>query len=68
MSRDMIGGAILAAGIWAIFAAGIMGYTPIPPRGHAWVVTGSEKMANRPQLVRATLPVPSTPVLAAAAN
>ena len=56
MSRDMIGGAILAAGVWAVFAAGAMGVTPIPPRGHAWVVTGSEMIPSHPVLVRITPP------------
>ena len=56
MSRDMIGGAIVAASVWAIFAAGAMGFTPIPPRGHAWVVTGSEMIASHPDLVRVARP------------
>jgi hypothetical protein len=64
MSRDMIGGAVLAAGVWAIFAAGMMEFTRITPRGHAWVVTASEKMSNRPNLVRAALP--SSPRIALA--
>ena len=62
MSRDIMGATVLAAGLWAIFAAGIMGFTPITPRGYAWVVTGSDKMSNRPDLVRAAMP--SQPVLA----
>ncbi len=56
MSRDTIGGAIVAAGIWAIFAAGTMGLTPMTPRGHAWVVTGSEMIASHPVLVRIAPP------------
>ncbi len=56
MSRDMIGGAIVAAGVWAIFAAGATGFTSIPPRGHAWVVTGSEMIPSRPVLVRIAPP------------
>jgi hypothetical protein len=56
MSRDMIGGAIVAAGVWAIFAAGAMGVTSIPPRGHAWAVTGSEMIPSRPTLVRIAHP------------
>ena len=57
MSRDIIGGAIVAAGIWAVFGAGAMGLTPMPPRGHAWVVTGSEMIASRPTLVRVAYPL-----------
>ncbi len=56
MSRDMIGGAIVAAGVWAILAAGAMGLTPMTPRGHAWVVTGSEMIASHPDLVRIAPP------------
>ncbi len=56
MSRDMIGGAIVAAGIWAIFAAGSMGLTPMTSRGHAWVVTGSEMIRSHPELVRIAPP------------
>ncbi len=56
MSRDMIGGAIAAAGIWAVFAAGSMGLTPMTPRGHAWVVTGSQMIASHPELVRIAPP------------
>jgi hypothetical protein len=56
MSRDMIGGSIVAAGVWAIFAAGAMGFAPTPPRGHAWVVTGSEMIPSNPVLVRIAPP------------
>ncbi len=56
MSRDMIGGAIAAAGIWAVIAAGSMGLTPMTPRGHAWVVTGSQMIASHPELVRIAPP------------
>ena len=56
MSRDVIGGAIAAAGVWAIFAASAMGFTPMTPRGHAWVVTGSEMIASYPELVRVAYP------------
>ncbi len=56
MSRDMIGGAIVAAGVWAIFAAGAMGVTSVPPRGHAWAVTGSEMVPSHPVLVRIAPP------------
>ena len=56
MSRDVIGGAIAAAGVWTIFAAGAMGFTPMTPRGHAWVVTGSEMIASHPDLVRVAYP------------
>ena len=56
MSRDMIGGAIVAAGVWVVFAAGMMGFTPIPPRGHAWAVTGSEMIPSHPILVRISPP------------
>jgi hypothetical protein len=56
MSRDMIGGAIVAAGVWAVFAAGVMGFAPIPPRGYAWVVTGSDMIPSHPTLVRIAPP------------
>ena len=55
MSRDVAGGAILAVGVWAIFATAMMS-DPITPRGHVWVVTASEKVSNRPALVRAARP------------
>ncbi|HEX2553623.1 MAG TPA: hypothetical protein VHL98_07980 [Microvirga sp.] len=57
MSRDMIGGVIAAAGIWAIFTAGSLGLTPVTPRGHAWTVTGSEMIRSHPELVRIAPPV-----------
>lgn len=66
MSRDMIGGAIVAAGVWAVFAAGAMGATPLPPRGYAWVVTGSEMIPSHPVLVRITHPSAPTPKIEAA--
>ena len=56
MSRDMIGGAIVAAGVWAIIAAGAMGLTPMQPRGYAWAVTGSEMIPSHPVLVRIAPP------------
>ena len=66
MSREIIGGIILATGVWVIFAAGMLGFAPISPRGHAWVVTASEKISDRPHLVRAALPLPSHPLIASA--
>ena len=57
MSRDMTGEAILALGIWVTFAIAMVGPSPIKPTGHTWVVTGSEKISSRPDLVRAALPV-----------
>ena len=57
MSRDMIGGAIVAAGLWAIFAAGSLGLTTMTPRGQAWTVTGSEMIRSHPDLVRIAPPV-----------
>ncbi len=77
MSRDMIGGAIVAAGMWAVFVAGAMGFTPLPPRGHAWAVTGSEMIPSHPTLVRiappsemvsAPAPAPSPKIEAAKAR
>ena len=56
MSRDMIGGAIVAAGVWAIFAVSAMGLTPMIPRGYAWAVTGSEMIPSHPVLVRIAPP------------
>lgn len=56
MSRDMIGGAIAAAGLWAVIAAGTLGLTSTTPRGHAWTVTGSEMIRSHPELVRIALP------------
>lgn len=56
MSRDVVGAAIVAAGVWAIFAAGGVGFIPMEPRGHAWVVTGSEMIASHPDLVRVAYP------------
>ncbi len=56
MSRDMIGGALVAAGVWAVFAAGAMGFMPMTPRGYAWAVTGSEMIPSHPTLVRIAPP------------
>ncbi len=56
MSRDMIGGALVAAGVWAVFAAGVMGLTPMTPHGHAWAITGSEMIPSHPVLVRIAPP------------
>ena len=56
MSRDLIGAALLGAGTWAVLAAGMLGLMPVTPRGHVWVVTASQKMSNRPALVRAAPP------------
>ena len=56
MSRDMIGGAIVAVGVWAVIAAGAMGLTPMQPRGYAWAVTGSEMIPSHPTLVRIAPP------------
>jgi hypothetical protein len=57
MSRDMIGGVILAAGVWIAFGYAMVGASPMTPRGYAWVVTGSEKVASRPELVRVNMPI-----------
>ena len=57
MSRDVIGGVILAAGVWLSFSYAMVGASPMTPRGYAWVVTGSEKVASRPELVRVNMPV-----------
>jgi hypothetical protein len=56
MSRDIMGGAIVAAGIWAIFAIGSFGLIPATPRGPAWTVTGSEMIRSHPELVRIAPP------------
>ena len=56
MSRDVVGAAVVAAGVWTVFAAGSMGFIPMAPRGHAWVVTGSEMIASHPDLVRVAYP------------
>jgi hypothetical protein len=53
----MIGGVILAAGVWIAFGWAMVGESPMTPRGFAWVVTGSEKVASRPELVRVHMPV-----------
>src|SRR5215204_4706832 len=46
---------VCATGLWAI--AGFTTLEPMKrPAGEAWVVTGSEKMRNRPILVRAHVP------------
>ncbi len=65
MSRDLIAGAVVAAGVWTVFAAGAMGLMPMTPRGHAWVVTGSEMIPSHPTLVRIAPPseVASAPKL-----
>ena len=45
-----------ATGLWVI-AIGATYYQPAKrPAGEAWVVTASEKMRNRPILVRAHVP------------
>jgi hypothetical protein len=46
---------VCATGLWAI--AGFTTLEPMKrPAGEAWVVTASEKMRNRPILVRAHVP------------
>ena len=55
MSRDMLGGAILVAGLWVIVAVATT-FSLVPPRAYVCVVTASEKMNNRPDLVRAAPP------------
>jgi hypothetical protein len=50
---------VCATGLWAI--AGFTTFEPIKrPAGEAWVVTASEKMRNRPNLVRANVPYQTT--------
>ena len=56
MSNDIVGGAIAAAGMWVILAAGIMGLTPSKSHDHIWVVTGSEMIRSHPELVRIAPP------------
>jgi hypothetical protein len=56
MSRANIGGAVLAFGVWLIFAVAMIGPNPIKPSSHIWVVTGSEHIASHPDLVRAANP------------
>jgi hypothetical protein len=53
----MMGGVILALGIWVTFAVATIGSSSIKPAGHAWVVSGSEKIGSRPDLVRVAFPV-----------
>jgi len=46
---------VCATGFWAI--AAFTTFEPIKrPAGEAWVITASDKMANRPMLVRAHVP------------
>jgi hypothetical protein len=48
--------AVYATGLWAIGVA-VAHYAPVKrPAGEAWVVTASDKMLNRPMLVRAHVP------------
>ena len=53
---------VCATGLWAI--AGFTTLEPMKrPAGEAWVVTASEKMRNRPILVRAHVPSQTASVL-----
>jgi hypothetical protein len=55
MPRDLMGGAILALGVMVVVAAGLVA-PPHPAAREIWVVTSSDKMSSRPQLVRAAHP------------
>ena len=63
MAGDLIGAGIVGVGTWAILIAGVTGLIPATPRNDVWVVTASEKGANRPDLVRAAPPRVVNPAL-----
>jgi hypothetical protein len=56
MSRDLTGAAALAIGMVVVFAVGLTGPTLSNPGPGIWVVTASDKISSRPQLVRAATP------------
>jgi hypothetical protein len=53
---NVIAALICASGLWVIGTAAGLYDVPKRPAGEAWVVTASEKMSNRPILVRAHMP------------
>ena len=57
MSREITGAAVMALGVWVVFAASMIGPSPIRPAGHIWVVTGSDMIGSHPELVRAAPPM-----------
>ena len=56
MSSNVIASAVMAAGVWVVFAWTIVGGVQLNPQAHAWVSTSSEKVASHPTLVRAAYP------------
>lgn len=61
MSSELIAGAVLASGLWAIAAVGSLGpQVPLPTE--IWVSTASEKVRSHPTLVRAARPVTTASV------
>lgn len=55
MPREIMGSAVLALGLLVVIAATLVA-PPQPTGRDIWVVTSSDKIASRPQLVRAARP------------
>jgi hypothetical protein len=51
------GNAVCATAIWVIMASAAYFEPAKRSAGEVWVITSSDKMANRPMLVRANVPV-----------
>jgi hypothetical protein len=63
MSSDTWGAVALAAGMWVIASASVIGSgTGAPQDGVLWTIASSDKVASHPTLVRRALPEKPTPV------
>jgi hypothetical protein len=56
MSRDLAGAAILGIGMAVVFAVALTNPRLSNAGPDIWVVTASDKISSRPQLVRAAAP------------
>ena len=67
MSSDTWGAVALAAGMWVIASASVIGLdTRAPHDGVLWTIASSDKVASHPTLVRRALPDKPVPVRTAA--
>jgi hypothetical protein len=67
MSSETWGAVALAAGMWVIAAASVIGLdTRAPHDGVLWTVASSDKVASHPTLVRRALPERPAPLRTAA--
>jgi hypothetical protein len=66
MQSETQGASVLALGM-AVVAVAAAIWPPLPAGRDIWIVTASEKISSRPQLVRAALPLPAKQVRMAGA-